>query len=154
VKGTEESRFNPDVTVTRAEFVKMLMLTLNLKVERTSSSFTDVKADAWYADYIGSAQALGIVEGKPDGSFGIHDPISRQDISVMTYRAAQLAGTHFEGGEVNFTDGNLISEYAKAAVSAMQKAEILTGFTDGSFAPRAQATRAQAAVMIYKLLNR
>jgi hypothetical protein len=154
VKGTEESIFNPDVTVTRAEFVKMLMLTLNLKVDRTSSSFIDVKADVWYADYIGSAQALGIVEGKPDGSFGIHDPISRQDISVMTYRAAQLTGTPFEGGEVNFTDGNLISEYAKAAVGAMQKAEILTGFTDGSFAPRAQATRAQAAVMIYKLLNR
>ncbi|WP_449600636.1 S-layer homology domain-containing protein [Paenibacillus sp. Marseille-Q9583] len=153
VKGTDDSTFNPDVSVTRAEFVKMLMLALNLKVEHTSSSFTDVKAYAWYTDYIGSAQALGIVEGKSDGSFGIHDPISRQDISVMTYRAAQMRGTPFEGGEVNFTDVNLISEYAKASIGAMQKAEILTGFTDGSFAPRAQTTRAQAAVMIYKLFN-
>lgn len=152
VKGTDGTSFKPDASVTRAEFVKMLMLTLNLKVEHKTSSFTDAKADAWYADYIGSAQALGIIQGKPDGSFGVHDPISRQDISVMTYRAAQIAGTPFESGEVTFTDADLISAYAKESVGAMQKVEILTGFTNGSFAPHAQATRAQAAVMIYKLL--
>jgi hypothetical protein len=54
---------------------------------------------------------------------------------------------------VTFTDSRAIASYASAAVTAMQQAEIINGNSDGSFAPKANATRAMAAKMIASFLQ-
>lgn len=155
INGFGDKSFKPGSNVTRAEFVKMLMQAFDLADSGATSLLKDVKAGAWYYSSIATAEKLGIVKGKTDGSFGVNDPISRQEITVMVYRAAQLlkADLSGEGTAKPFKDGSAIAAYASEAVAAVAKAAIVNGMPDGSFAPKSQATRGEAAVMIYRLFN-
>ena len=153
VNGMGDGTFRPNNNITRAEFTKILMMAFELIDENAVSSFSDVKEGAWYYKAIASAEKLGIVKGKGDGTFGVNDEILRQDIAVMLYRTAQYLGIDLDGdvNDITFTDESDISDYAKEAVAAMQKAGIIKGVGDGSFAPKKLATRAEATVMIYRL---
>ncbi|HHV99353.1 MAG TPA: S-layer homology domain-containing protein [Clostridiaceae bacterium] len=156
ISGPGDGTFRPSDKVTRAEFIKMLMIALELEDEEAECTFSDVKAGAWYYKPIAAAEKLGIVKGKGDGTFGVNDEILRQDMAVMIYRTAQLLGIDL-GDDVNvepFTDEAEISGYAKEAVTAIQKAGIINGIGDGRFAPKNNATRAEAAVIIYRLLDK
>ncbi|BBH19155.1 hypothetical protein Back11_05000 [Paenibacillus baekrokdamisoli] len=155
IAGNGSGQFKPNDHVTRAEFLKMLMESLDLVDGKDTSSFSDVKKGSWYYSSIAAAQKLGIVKGKNDGSFGVNEPITRQDMAVIVYKAAQVVKAKLNGGSngVPFTDQGDISTYASEAVLAIQKAGIINGLDNGSFAPKSQATRAQAAVMIYKLFT-
>jgi len=122
-----------------------------------------VDINSWYGPSVAWAKEMGIVSGyaNQDGSFDFRPDakISRQDIAVMlnnynekvTKKAySQTAST------VTFTDHKQIAEYAKTAVLAMQQAGIINGIknADGSFRfqPINNATRAEAATMIYNML--
>ncbi len=155
IEGYEDGSFRPNVQVTRAAFVKMLMLALDLEENEASSSFTDVQQGAWYAGPIAAAERLGIVKGKSDGTFGVNDFITRQDMAVMAHRAAAIANITLagSGGEV-FADQAAIADYAVNAVQAMQAAGILNGMTNQSFVPDGLSTRAQAAKVIYSILSK
>ncbi|HHV99428.1 MAG TPA: hypothetical protein GXX36_07620 [Clostridiaceae bacterium] len=153
ISGPGDGTFRPSDKVTRAEFIKMLMMALELEDEEAECTFSDVKAGAWYYKPIAAAQKLGIVKGKGDGTFGVNDEILRQDMAVMIYRTAQLLGIDLDDDKdvVPFTDEAEISGYAKEAVVAIQKAGIIKGTGDGSFAPKKNVTRAEAAVIIYRV---
>jgi len=156
ISGLGDGTFRPNNKVTRAEFIKMLMIALELESEEAECTFSDVEEGAWYYEPIAVAQKLGIVSGKGDGTFGVNDEILRQDMAVMIYRAARLIGIEL-GDSIDaepFTDEAEISGYAKEAVVAMQKAGIINGMGDGRFAPKNNATRAEAAVIIYKLFEK
>ncbi len=154
VNGIGGRLFDPDSHVTRAEFITMLMNLFELTNEETSTTLSDVETGAWYYTEIATAQQLGIVKGKPDGSFGVNDEISRQDMAVMAYRALQIVQLELaEGTTDRFADYARVAEYAQDAVAAMQAAGIIHGMGNGEFAPDAHATRAQAAMIIYNLLN-
>lgn len=154
VHGVDSSRFLPEENVTRAQFAKMIVEALDFPVEDATCSFNDAEEDGWYYKYIAVAEQLGIVKGRPDGSFGVNEPITRQDISVMTYRAGKLMNAFTSSGEnIDFSDAGQISDYAIEAVKHMQSNGIINGYPDGSFAPFDLATRAQAAVIIDRLLK-
>ncbi|MCM3634240.1 S-layer homology domain-containing protein [Paenibacillus camelliae] len=154
VNGVTKDSFAPGKSVTRAEFVHMLMQTLDLSVANASSSFLDVKQDAWYYSSVATAQQLGIVNGRTDGSFGIYDEITRQEMAAMAYRAIQVAGIALNADKAAaaFQDEQDIAAYAKKAVNAMHEAGIISGVGNNRFAPHGTATRAQAAVILYQLL--
>ena len=156
ISGPGDGTFRPNDNVTRAEFIKMLMMALELEDEEAVCTFSDVNEGAWYYKPIATAQKLGIVKGKGDGTFGVNDEILRQDMTVMTYRTEQLLDIDLDD-DVNvepFTDEAEISSYAKEAVTAMQRAGIINGIGDGSFAPKNSVTRAEAAVIIYRLFGK
>ncbi|WP_419871177.1 immunoglobulin-like domain-containing protein [Candidatus Pristimantibacillus sp. PTI5] len=156
VRGTGEGIFEPARAVTRAEFIQLLVSSLGLLDDQASSSFSDAKEGAWYYAAVASAEKLGIVKGKPDGSIGVNESITREDMAVMLSRAVDLAGIN--GGNAGaagqaFKDQAAISSYAVEAVGAMQEAGFINGFTDGSYQPKQHTTRAQAASVIFKLLK-
>lgn len=156
VNGKTETLFAPNDNITRAEFVKILIGTLKyaekIDTDGASCSFTDVADDAWYYDAVAAAVANGIVTGVTDTEFAPDAQITRQDMAVMLNRAAKAANlTLGNGAELVFTDSSVVSDYAADAVKAMSKAGIINGFDDGTFAPKNNATRAQAVVMIYRL---
>lgn len=73
-------------------------------------------------------------------------------MAVMAHNAATVMGVSLPDGEqVTFSDEANIAGYARDAIVAMQKGGIISGMGDGSFGPQQNATRAQAAVIIYKL---
>jgi len=153
VNGPGDGTFRPDNKVTRAEFIKMLITAFDLVDKNAQSTFSDVKAGMWYYEAIASAERLGIVKGKGDGSFGVNEHISRQDMAVMVYRMSLILGMNLRAGssEVQFADKSDISAYALEAVAAMHENGIIKGVGDNRFAPKSNATRAEAAVIIYRL---
>ncbi|WP_430082480.1 S-layer homology domain-containing protein [Paenibacillus ferrarius] len=155
VDGVSDHAFNPNAHVTRAEFVKMLMQAFDLADATATSSLTDVQADAWYASSIAAAQKLGIVQGKADGSFGVNDEITREDMSVLIYRVSELLRVKLGGTSTGgaFADQANISPYAVKAVEQMKASGIVNGVDGGKFAPQDAANRAQAAVIIDRLFQ-
>jgi endo-1,4-beta-xylanase len=154
VKGVSAESFAPKKEITRAEFVKMLVRTLDLQANNTSNPFGDVKEGERYYEAITTAHQLGIVYGKKDGSFGVQVKISRQDMAVITYRALAVAGLKLEPTKVAaaFADATVIANYAQEAVAALQQSGIINGMADGKFAPKDTANRTEAAVILYQLL--
>ncbi|SFA74416.1 endo-1,4-beta-xylanase [Cohnella sp. OV330] len=156
--GATDVYFAPNREVTRAEFAQMLVRALDLKPGDASAGlpFADIKADAWYASAAAAAYQAGIVQGKGDGTFGGLDRISRQEMAVMTYRALAAAGADLGAAGENapaFADDLAIAGYAREAVTALRAAGIVGGMPDGSFVPNGTANRAQAAVLVDRLLQ-
>lgn len=152
VSGKSKEYFAPDGFVTREEFVKMLCLAFNIEKDSSKTvDFLDVETGAWYEKYIDTAYSKGIVTGINENKFGIGIELTRQDLCVMAVRVRNLEESTVE--ELDFTDSESVSEYAKSAVSYLVKNGVVNGFEDGSFKPQEKCTRAQAAKIIYELME-
>lgn len=157
IKGKTEKTFAPNDNITRAEFVAILARMSGQKMSEAGKDFADVKNTSWYAKYVTWAVNAGIAKGMNESEFLPNANISRQDMSVMIARYADYMKKNISGTneKIKFTDEEKIAVYANEAVNTMQKAGIINGVkaADGSysFAPKNNATRAQAAKMIYQL---
>ena len=149
ISGIGGGQFAPEANVTREQFVRMIVSAMNMELTEGNADFEDIEAGAWYLSYVNTAVANGVISGTGDGKFGVGLNITRQDAAVILYRAAKLSAK----GELGFTDSADIADYAKDAVKTLGNMEVISGTGDGSFAPKATCTRAQAAVMIYRLLG-
>lgn len=148
VNGKTPSTFEPDSEVKREEFVKMELLALNLTPGGTAD-FTDAEIGAWYMPYLAAAQQGGLVTGGGDKTFGVGQSVTREDAAVMLMRAMKLTA----GTALPFRDAGNISPYAKDAVSALYEKGILQGDENGNMNPKKALSRAEAAKLIYMLLN-
>lgn len=85
VKGYEDNTFRPAQKVNRAEALKIILLGLGIEVPATasSSSFSDVKTNDWFASYVMKAKELAIVNGNPDGTFAPGRTVSRAEYIKM-----------------------------------------------------------------------
>ena len=119
------------------------------------ADFADVNADDWYYSVVAAAAANGIAQGIGGGLFNPDANISRQDMAVIIDRAAKLKGITFgaDGTAMAFADADQIALYALEAVENMRIAGIINGNGDGTFAPQANATRAESAKMIAAVLT-
>lgn len=157
INGLSDGSFAPNSTVTREQFLKMLLIaTARSTNERAlyenppktvdlseQSPFSDVAADRWSYYYIKNAYGTLIFTEEYGDRFEPVRDITREEAAVWMSRALQL--TEAEPG---FTDSELIGN--KAMVGAAASAGLITGFEDGSFGPGQTLTRAQAAVMLLR----
>lgn len=147
---SEDNKFNPDKNVTRAEFVKMVVLSFDFFEDGLKADFSDVDEGKWYYSVAAAAKKHGIITGDEKNNFNGEAAITRQDMASIVKRAFEKKGYSFSEGEsALFTDDGEIASYAKDAVYKMQKEGIINGMGDNSFAPLKTATRAQAAKVIY-----
>ncbi len=155
VNGTGDGKFSPAQNVTRAEFTTMLMRAFGEDTTAAATTFADVAADEWYTVPIGKAVALGIANGYEDGTFGLNDNITREDMMVMAYRTTTALGIDIPQKKAydSFVDQGDISDYAVEAVEKMYCAEIINGIGGGMLDPKGYADRAQSAKIIYGLIN-
>ncbi|MBS7297605.1 MAG: S-layer homology domain-containing protein [Eubacteriales bacterium] len=153
VSGRGEKQFAPKDNVKREEFVTMLVRAFDLKNDGNSDmNFSDVNTDEWYAPYIKTAYALGIVKGVSEEEFGTGIYISRQDMAVMITRAKNIE-TADSMPENTFADEDQIADYARVSVAYLKNAGVINGYDDGSFRPYGNATRAETAKILYGLLK-
>lgn len=150
----DDALFRPNDNVKREEIVKMIVMATGTLDSTVKTTLLDVFEGEWYYPYVASAEKQGIVTGDDSGKFNIGSDVTRQDIAVMINRMLSLAGFETEtSGEELFADDCEISEYAKESVYRMRKIGVINGVGDNLFAPRATATRAQAAKMIYEMMK-
>jgi len=147
IKGITEDKFEPETKTTKAQLVAMIMRALNLVDD--SATTTLVKADYWGFKEIASAKKLGVLDFYGD-KFDADSVISREDMATVIAGAAKAAKITIPSKATaeNFKDASSISSYAADAIKALQQAGIINGMGDGTFAPKGETTRAQAAKVI------
>ena len=156
ISGKGDGNFAPQDNVTREEFLKMILSALGInQMPLADKAFSDVAQDAWYAGYINSAYQKGIISGLDEFSFGVGIPIKRENVTVIIYNALKSINLIDESSSFSndFVDEDSISDYAKDSVSYMKQKGIISGYSDGSFNPSGNITRAESAVAVKKVVD-
>ena len=143
-----------DDSVTRAQFATMLVQALSLTEAPEYAGFKDVPPNAWYLGALGAAAKNGLISGYADGSFRPDLEITRAEMAVIVARAADFVGESLApGGELSqFEDEAELPVWAKGAVGEVSSAGIMGGLISGRFDGQRTTTRAQAAVVLKRLL--
>lgn len=153
--GTSEIEYSPVNSMTRADFLGLLMNTLEL-TQIGDSGFDDVKPGDHYYDAISTAKKLGITSGTCNNKFSPNVNISRQDMIVLAERALKLAKGYTERGIVadlsKFNDYSQIAQYAIQSIADFVKKGLIVG-SGTSIYPTKDATRVEVAVLLYRLYN-
>lgn len=154
------SSFKPEQKITRAEFAVMLSRGLGLLGDReTAQRFRDVQPSTQTGDYIGAAAKAGIITGNTDATFRPNDNITREQLAIMIIRAMEYSGKPITLNGTSsvalsvFKDKTKIQNQSAEFVAKAVQQGIILGMTPTEFQPQGNATRAQAAVMLQRMLS-
>lgn len=149
----KKSQFSPNGTISRAEFIEVLVHALELKKQQIESvSFNDTLAHPLQIP-IEIALENGIIVGD-SGLFRPDDLLTRQEMIAILMRAAKYRPHTPDPSVLNrFTDAKQISPWAQTSVQLAAELGLISG-TDGRVAPLKNATRAEVVSLLYKLLER
>ena len=152
VAGKNDASYDPNGTLTRAEFVSMLVNYLDLEDEVTRN-FKDVSEDKWYYDVVGKAGLNVITAGTENMQFRPDEAITREEMAAMIYRAYKIKFNEKpEISSSKFEDDQDI--LYKDAVYAVRALDIISGYEDNSFKAKGSASRGEAAVVMYLFMNK
>ncbi|MHA6533624.1 S-layer homology domain-containing protein [Paenibacillus sp. BAC0078] len=156
IEGVGAGKFAPKSNVTRAEFAKMLIRALNLENNSATENFSDVSSTAWYAPYVAVAAEKGIITGRSASQFDPNATITRAEMATMISRALKSinpAATAADASALSkFSDAAKIAASLKDGVAFAASHNLVIG-NAGKFNPNNTATRAEAAVIIYRTIN-
>ena len=149
MNGVENNQFGGDRTFTRAQLATVLYRLAGSPAVTGEDSFSDTQPGTWYSDAVLWASQTGVVNGIGDGRYGTDNPATQEQLAVMLWRDA---GSYVLGNAYALPDGveNSASDYAVDAVRWARVEELLTDAV--AFEPKADATRAQVADMVYRYL--
>lgn len=147
--GVSETEFAPNAPMTRAMLVTVLYRMEGEPSVQKPAPFTDMLRDAWYTAAVDWAYENGIVNGMSESRFGIHEYITRQQLTAMLFRYADYEGFDTTGRAAldAFTDAEDVADYARDAMQWAVKLVIVSG-DNGRLLPGGNATRAQCAKMM------
>ncbi len=156
VNTTGIRQYSPGENITRADFAMFLIRALNITGD-TTDGFADVDDTAYYAKEIAIGKAAGILKGVGEDSYNPNAEITRQDMMVIVQRGLAYVNAEYEKGEGTeldaFSDNALVAEYATEALSSMVKSGIILGNADGTVNPLGNASRAEAAMVMYRIMQ-
>ncbi|MBI9012656.1 MAG: S-layer homology domain-containing protein [Clostridiales bacterium] len=150
-----ENEFCPNDYISRAEFSAFLSLALELEDGEIVKNFIDMNESSALYNFVVKASSNGLISGYPDGSFKPDYNIKRQDLAIVIKKGLELKGLSLpvESKSSNFLDGNQVDQYAMNGVDYCVTNNILSGKPGGLFDPQAFLTRAEAAVVINKIIE-
>ncbi|MEW6572234.1 MAG: S-layer homology domain-containing protein [Bacillota bacterium] len=157
IKGYPDNTFKPERNITRLEFAVILARAANLPTEANPVlNFTDSgKIPTWAKERLAAAVKAGLIKGYPVAGGGV---AFRPDRFVTRTEIAAMVTRVLKSGEgtapLEFTDAGSIPPWARASVAQAVTQGIVSGYPDRSFRPNNPTTRAEAAVMIYRLLQK
>ena len=175
--GDELGNFNPDANITRGQLVTVLGRIINAEAEKTmtaaqfnaylnaqtskvsgmssASGFTDLSGK-YYERYAKLFAKWGIVNGYPDGTFGGDKNITREEMATLIKRFVEAYGANVNtikfGNAATFSDFSTVSGWAKGNVEWVGKVGLFQGDASKKYNPKNNATRAEIAVVIYRML--
>jgi hypothetical protein len=153
--GTSEEQFEPATPMSRAMLVTVLWRLEGQADIDVNQVFLDVPAYEYYAKAVDWASRREIVNGYGAGRFGPRDNVTREQMAVMLYKFAQFKGydTSAATDLDSFYDGSKVSPWALDAVKWAVASQILTGKGNGMLDPSGNASRAEAASILMRLVT-
>jgi hypothetical protein len=158
INGKDSTSFEPDATMTRAEFAAIVTRALGLS-DMASGAFADVPAGAWYAGSVGSAHHYGIVNGVSASEFLPSGTITRQEAAVMAARAAKLAGldtgldaTSIRDALAQFGDYTATADWAREPLAFCYGSGIMDS-SEFYIRPGDAIKRCEIAEILYRTLE-
>lgn len=155
IKGVSGTLFKPGNTITKAEFAAIVVRAFGLETAPVGS-LADVRYDKWYYREVMIAENFGVISGDKNNRFYPESPITREEMALMVYKALEASGRKFTVHDNSvlekFIDKQNISSNAVSAMAVLVGEGIMEGMQGNIIGPRYTATRAQAAVIIYRAL--
>ena len=150
VSGYDDGTYKPQNPVTKGEFIKLLLAANGTAIQSGFTNYEDVNK-SWAKDNVYTALSLGICDNIAGSSsvFGVDDPITRVQAAALMGR---LVGDG-SGGTLSFTDAAAVPEWAAVPLADCAELGLITGMDDGSFAPDNNLTRAEAAVIVERVMD-
>lgn len=158
INGVGHGKFAPKRNITRADFLIIVMNSFGIKADtHVTNNFSDA-GNRYYTKYLGTAKSIGLVLGVGNNLFLPEKNMSRQDMFVVLYRVLDKLGKLPEYVELakkfeDFSDIGEISDYAVEAIKYLVEAGLVQG-NGSKLKPKAMATRAEAAQVIYNIISK
>ncbi len=160
--GVGNGQFAPQEVLTRAQFVQMISNLLKLDPSGAPYRYSDVPGDAWYLDAVRAASAAGIVSGYTDDSFKPNRLVTREEmvhmignaIRYLDSNAPLLANANDVQSLSSFRDASSVGGWARENLTLAVNAGLVQGKSNGSLSPKSNTTRAEAAVVLSRVIDR
>lgn len=155
INGKSQGEFDPSASITRAEFSTLVSRALKLDVNSEKElPFTDVKEDLWYFESVKAMYENGLVNGKSETTFDPEGNITREEIAKITGQVLENSSYKKQDKNVldKFNDKENISNWAEEGSAITIHNNLMVG-NDGNFMPKEKATRAEIAVVLYRLYD-
>ncbi|MGG1552556.1 S-layer homology domain-containing protein [Paenibacillus ferrarius] len=178
VDGLSDDRFEPNRPITRAEVTKLLVNAIEQRKsvipgqgapiaisgdetgqQMLTTVFSDVPSEAWYASYVRKAAEMGLVYGD-NGGFRPNDPVTREELATLLQRFAVMQGfetappaEEASSAIERFADARNVSVWAQEAMALAVRQRWMQGMTETELEPFGQASRAQAASLLLRVLT-
>lgn len=149
MKGYANGTFGPNANMTRAEAAQMFYNLLLNKQTVADAGFTDVAADRWYADAVNTLAFMGIINGVGNNQFAPSRTISRAEFAAIATRFAKANSN----GSLAFTDVKRSDWFYNSVLTAVNYGWI-GGYSNGTFKPNNNITRAEVVSIVNKMLAR
>lgn len=154
VSGDGEGRFLPQNQVNRAEFSAMLVRLLEIQDDTAEAAFDDVKQNDWFYVYVASAKKEGIINGRSEVQFSPMDSITRAEAVIMIHNVLSKKSVEFNGEETaDFSDIEMLDESVQQKIADTASLGVILGRDGNTFAPQDNLTRAEAAVIINRIIK-
>ena len=157
IKGVGEDKFEPEKTVTRAEFAAMVNRAMGYDNKEGINKFSDISPDKWYYGDVLAVAASGVIDGFPDATFKPEENISHEQAVKILVSIYETKYSVEPSGDMatDFDDYYEISDWARSYVSKGTMLSIAKGYGDEilKFKPQSDTTRIEAGNMLYSMLN-
>jgi len=147
ISGYSNNTFSPNQAITREELIVGLYELLNIENVPLATLLTDVTAEQ--ADLVAKFESAGLVEGYSDGTFRGTKGLTRAEFVTIVTRILKLEVANSTNGKFTDTQGHWASKYINAVAAAGH----IKGYSDGSFKPDQEITRAEAVVLINRIFG-
>ena len=155
MSGTGSATFSPNAATSRAMLATVLYRAAGSPAAEGTAAFSDVAADAWYADAVAWASENGIVKGYSDTVFAPNDTVTREQLATILYRYAEYKeyDVSAKGDLTTFADGAETSSWAAEAMEWAVGSSLLSGKDGGKLDPTGTATRAEVATILMRFME-
>lgn len=145
--GVETNKFSPSTTITRGMVVTMLWRMAG-EPYASGTYFDDVSYGRYYTTAVAWSARNNIIEGSGANTFGVNDPITREQLAVILYRYAKYMNYSTTTSSLyGYDDANKVSSWAKDAMGWAVRNGVIGGVTNTTLCPNNTATRAEVAQM-------